>query len=88
MNGVKWCGTHNSVLAKGRGGEWRGDKSATFITVSLFYNGTEYRTFGRHKMRAYYYSDATTASFTTYINQPKQLVASEGYHIVTAPAFV
>jgi len=86
MNGVKWCGTHNSVWAKERDG--RGDKSVTFNTVSLFYNGTEYRTFRQYKMSAYYYSDAIRATFMIYINQPKKLVASEGYHMATAPAFV
>ena len=87
-NGVKWCGTHNSVWAKERGREGRADKSVTFITLSLFYNGTEYRTFRQHKMSAYYYSDAITATFMIYINQPKKLVPSEGYHMATASAFV
>jgi hypothetical protein len=86
MNGVKWCGTHSQqCVGEGKG---RGDKSVALINVSLFYNGTEYQAFRQHKMSAYAYSDDTTANFMIYIYQPKQLVASEDYHMVTASAFV
>jgi hypothetical protein len=76
MNAVKGAGLQRKGQCVGTWGRGGGDKSITFVIVSLFYNATEYRTFRQHKMSVYYYSDATAVSLLLYIQHTKRPIAS------------